>query len=102
MDIKKVRKKLGVGSLSFPLIIVGLLLSMVHFKQGTLGEVLFNKINISIPCGIISIICVIVGFLLGKRYNNDLFAELGKRLAIIVFSLFIFSILLVVVFNLGF
>lgn len=85
-------KKLGIGSISFILSILGVMFSFTVWDGKELGKHLLNAIGISFPIRIISLALLFIAFVIGYKYKNDYLAKAGRVLSVVF-------ILLIVVFT---
>lgn len=91
-SVKK-NKKLGLGSLSFLLVIVGILFSFTIGEYGAIGDHILRFIGIS-PWSngetgthmtlFYSVVFYIPGFIIGSKYKGDFGAETGRSLSLIL------------------
>ena len=92
-------KKLGIGSISLVLSILGGMFSFTAWDSKYLGEHILSAINISFPfpgillVTLISLIVLFISYFIGYRYKNDYFSKLGRVIAIIFISLIFVLIL---------
>lgn len=88
--VKKLLNNCGLGTLSLPLAMIALVISLINLHNGKLGTYIFEKF----PYGLISLILLIISYLLGKKYYYHTFAKIGKNISI--FSLIFFIVMIVV------
>lgn len=87
-------KKMGVGSISLILSILGAMFSFTAWEGKYFGEHLLSIINISFPSGIISLIILFISLFIGYKYKNDCFAKSGRVIALaFIFLIVILSII---------
>ncbi|MBS4203526.1 hypothetical protein [Lederbergia citrea] len=100
------RKKMGLGSSSLLLIIVGVLFSSTFKKHGSVGDNILRFIGVN-PWsngdeGIhytvyYAAVFYILAFIVGYKFKNDWGAKTGKILSIIMIALVLFSTLFIIV-----
>ena len=83
-------KKLGIGSISLILSILGGMFSFTAWDNKYLGEHILSAINISFPYPLISLVILFISFFIGYRYKNDYFAKSGRVISVIFISLIFF------------
>jgi phosphoglycerol transferase MdoB-like AlkP superfamily enzyme len=93
----KETKKIGIGSLSIVIFFVGVIFSLNLNNSSTINDNIFNSVGLMSwsrdTTGfhyslVISILIFIIAQILGKKFNKDLGATLGKNLSI-YFGVFI-------------
>ena len=72
-------KKLGIGSLSLFLSIIGAMFSFTFWNWKELGKHFLNSIGVSFPALIISLILLFISLFIGYKYKNDYLAKSGKQ-----------------------
>lgn len=72
-------KNIGIGSISLPITIIGIVFSFSQINGTTLGTLL----NTGIPSLIISLILFFIAIFIGKKYINNLFTKTSIILSII-------------------
>lgn len=82
-------KKLGIGSISLILSILGVMFSFTAWDGKELGEHLLNVIGVSFPIGVISLIILFISFAIGYRYKNDYYAKSGRVLSVVFIVLIV-------------
>ncbi|QAA31987.1 hypothetical protein [Clostridium manihotivorum] len=81
-------KKLGVGSLSLVLSIIGIMFSFTYLGgDRPIGAIILNSIHIYGLTSFVSLVLFITSILIGNRYKNDLGAKQGKFLSIFIILL---------------
>ena len=83
-------KKIGIGSISLILSILGGMFSFTAWDSKYLGEHILSAINISFPYPLISLVILFISFFIGYRYKNDYFAKSGRVISVIFISLIFF------------
>lgn len=84
-------KNLGLGSFSFFISLLSIILSCVDLPMGKLGDILFNSV---IPYQFFTLFMSIFALILGYKYKDDLYANYGILLTKIFLFLYIsFTIL---------
>lgn len=86
-------KKLGIGSISLVLSILGGMFSFTAWDSKYLGEHILTAINISFPYPLISLVILFISFFIGYRYKNHYFAKSGRVISEIFISLIFLQIL---------
>lgn len=86
-------KKLGIGSISLVLSILGGMFSFTAWDSKYLGEHILTAINISFPYPLISIVILFISFFIGYRYKNHYFTKSGRVISEIFISLIFLQIL---------
>lgn len=82
-------KKLGIGSLSLFLSILGAMFSFTFWNEKELGKHFLNAIGISFPAPIISLILLSLALFIGYKYKNDYLAKTGKTISIVFISIIV-------------
>lgn len=80
-------KKLGIGSLSLFLSIIGAMFSFTFWNGKELGKHFLNSIGVSFPALIISLILLFISLFIGYKYKNDYLAKSGKAISIVFISI---------------
>lgn len=86
-------KKLGIGSISLVLSILGGMFSFTAWDSKYLGEHILSAINISFPYPLISLVILFISFFIGYRYKNHYFTKSGRVISEIFISLIFLQIL---------
>ena len=92
-------KKLGIGSISLILSILGGMFSFTAWDSKYLGEHILSAINVSVPFPLIflvmliSLVILFISFYIGYRYKNHFFAKSGRVISVIFISLIFLLIL---------
>lgn len=81
----KNKRKVGIGTISFPIALLGIVFSFSQINGITLG----NLLNTNIPSVIISLILFLISIFVGRKYSDDLFSKTSIILSIIFISLII-------------
>ncbi|SIR86597.1 hypothetical protein SAMN05878482_106271 [Peribacillus simplex] len=102
----KTHKKLGLGSLSLLLFLLGLLFSFSFGKYGAFGDHILRFIGIN-PWSngdtglhytiFYALTFYIPGLMVGYKFKNDWGAKIGKNLSLILVVLVLFLVVLVLV-----
>jgi cytochrome bd-type quinol oxidase subunit 2 len=93
------KKSFGIGSFSFILFLFSFIFTSLNVNTQNithtqkLGELILNFFNINVAYDFITVILLILAIYLGKKYEQHLFATLGKFLSIILLALFAIFIL---------
>ena len=100
--MEKITKKIGIGSLSLPLCIIGALFSVSFKNKICYGDIILNFFGLK-PWSngnqgthytvFYSLIFIILAFIIGYKFENDLGAKLGR---IVPLSIFMFAFLMVI------
>lgn len=86
-------KKLGIGSISLILSILGGMFSFTAWDSKYLGEHILSTINVSFPfpgillVTLISLVILFISFYIANRYKNHYFAKSGRVIAVVFISL---------------
>lgn len=92
-------KKIGIGSISLILSVLGGMFSFTAWDSKYLGEHILSTINVSFPfpgvllVTLISLVILFISFFIGYRYKNHYFAKSGRVISVIFISLIFFLIL---------
>lgn len=91
-------KKLGIGSISLILSILGGMFSFTAWDSKYLGEHILSAINVSVPFPLIflvmliSLVILFISFYIGYRYKNHFFAKSGRVISVIFISLILIQL----------
>ena len=89
-EVKK-QKKLGVGSLSLLLSVIGILFYFTDLREPrmTLGELILQKLHLNISTVPVTLAIFAIASIIGMRNKDDLFSKSGRNIAH-VFLIFAF------------
>ena len=85
-------KKIGIGSISLILSILGGMFSLTAWDGKYLGEHILSSINITFPFQGMLLVTLISLFI-GYKYKNDYFAKSGRVIAEVFISLIVVLVL---------
>lgn len=97
------KKRLGIGSLSLIIFVFSFLFTSLNINTQNathtqkLGEIIVNFLKINAAYDFITVILLVLAIYIGKKYEQHLFATLGKILSMILLSLFIIFIVLALI-----
>ena len=85
-------KKIGIGSISLILSILGGMFSLTAWDGKYLGEHILSSINITFPFQGMLVI-LLISLFIGYKYKNDYFAKSGRVIAEVFISLIVVLVL---------
>ena len=92
-------KKIGIGSISLILSILGGMFSLTAWDGKYLGEHILSSINITFPfqgmllVTLISLVILLISLFIWYKYKNDYFAKSGRVIAEVFISLIVVLVL---------
>ncbi|MFC4389041.1 hypothetical protein ACFOZ1_14655 [Gracilibacillus marinus] len=90
-------KSLGVGSLSLLIFILALLVSYMNFNRKTLGDHISDLLHINIPEMWLTIALLILAIIVGRKFEDHLFARISTLLSQIFLGIFIITIVIAII-----